>query len=641
MSWNSHMTTSAPFRQQSYGNVQPAYGQQPPGLYGTQPQHLGFSQDQSGHAWPLAAPRPRPMDHRLSKKKGNPIITRYPPPPGYRGPIQPQGSFGTDQSHPAHPSYQAPSGPQKYSHSGYTGPPSASLCPAPSHAPSQLTTHSHQSYPLAQSHSWPQNGCQTQQQYPQAYQYGNMSMQAQHTPHVATQQNFGQSPGWSQQHAQAPPYQRKDPFSNSQTPIRYPADFNVTPTQATAHLVTCHMNSSRSRPTSAIGDVESNENPQLFHAWDDWDFDFDGPIWPKSNEPVDPALSLGVIIWHPAKQMTRALPSTFAEAEEQALKPVPEGFENGDSVSTYFTADNSHEAFLDVRQTDDWELVRGDPIFVEFNDEEMEQNMVPIEDCIAQRDRPDGDGSHTKQAEDQEMYDVTPDIMDYLEQALSGTNAPELQALNCKPETQMEPALTQEDILAKLGVTGAPKPPTGECFDQVMNDSIRASMVAENAGATSSVKSSTLPAVLPRAQSHVEIQTSPTSLYARTHKPALTTTHIRTPAQPHLPLLENQQHGPWNAPHHSSHSFGRSRSSPAISDGSNHTMAGSDFDSENPSVPHEAASNDIPPLHRSESCISRKRSYEDADHVEGKVHQQDDHSKRKRRSHVDAVYSRR
>jgi len=27
----------------------------------------------------------------------------------------------------------------------------------------------------------------------------------------------------------------------------------------------------------------------------DWDFDFDGPIWPKSNEDIDQALSIGII----------------------------------------------------------------------------------------------------------------------------------------------------------------------------------------------------------------------------------------------------------------------------------------------------------------------------------------------------------
>jgi hypothetical protein len=206
-----------------------------------------------------------------------------------------------------------------------------------------------------------------------------------------------------------------------------------------------------SQPTSA---TEENNKPQLFLAWDDWDFDFEGAIWPKSNEPVDPNLSLGVIIWHPAKQVTRALPSTFDEAEEQALKPAPEKLDNGESVSVYFMAENSHEAFLDVRQTDEWDNIREDPMFVVFTDDDMQRNLVSLEDCIAQRDRPDetilGD-------DDEEMPDASWSVMDHLEQVLStakGTPLPDTAERQGSYPTQS----AQEDILAQLGVTGAPKP---------------------------------------------------------------------------------------------------------------------------------------------------------------------------------------
>jgi hypothetical protein len=192
----------------------------------------------------------------------------------------------------------------------------------------------------------------------------------------------------------------------------------------------------------------------LFLAWDDWDFDFEGAIWPKSNEAIDPALSLGVILWHPAKQVTRALPSTFAEAEEDALKPTPEKLDNGDSVSMYFTAENSHEAFLDVRQTDDWEMIKDDPVFVVFTNEEMQNNLVSLEDCIAQRDRPDEFQEDMQQDGDLEMRDAQWDIMDNLEQALTSTNGTTRPAA-VKQEAASPPELSQDDILARLGVTGA------------------------------------------------------------------------------------------------------------------------------------------------------------------------------------------
>jgi hypothetical protein len=237
-------------------------------------------------------------------------------------------------------------------------------------------------------------------------------------------------------------------------------DPNATPTPTSALLAT-----SQSAPNSGyLGSTTSEraKKPQLFLAWDDWDFDFDGAIWPKSNEPVDPNLSLGVIIWRPAKQVTRALPSTWAEAEEQALKPPAEKLGNGESVSVYFTWENSHEAFLDVRQTDEWHVIKDDPIFVVFPDDK-DMDLIPLEECIAKRDRPDEPLEEGQEYRDTEMRDANWNVMDNLEQALSGLTE------DAKPETPVQSkALTrdqqQEDILAKLGVTGTPKPPSDEPF---------------------------------------------------------------------------------------------------------------------------------------------------------------------------------
>lgn len=217
-----------------------------------------------------------------------------------------------------------------------------------------------------------------------------------------------------------------------------------------------------SQPASATEGSHFGDKSSLCLDHDDWDFDFEGAIWPKSNEPVDPALSLGVIIWHPAKQVTRALPSTFDEAEEQALKPTPDKLENGESVSMYFTHANSHEAFLDVRQTDEWESIQDDPIFVVFTDHEMRTNLVSLEDCIGQRDRPDEWFMESRRDHDEEMPDANWSVMDNLEQVLSATNGTATRFQPVQPKTDSPPAPSQEDILAKLGVTGAPKPHSNE-----------------------------------------------------------------------------------------------------------------------------------------------------------------------------------
>jgi hypothetical protein len=177
---------------------------------------------------------------------------------------------------------------------------------------------------------------------------------------------------------------------------------------------------------------------------------------------VDPALSLGVIIWRPAKQVTRALPSTFADAEDQSLKPPAEKLGNGESVSIYFTFENSHEAFLDVRQTDEWYKIRNDPVFIVFP-EDKDMDLIPLEECIAKRDRPDEPLRDARDDEDEEMQESSWNVMDNLEQALSGQPADAESVPQDRVQgTESSRDQQQEDILATLGVTGSPKPLTRE-----------------------------------------------------------------------------------------------------------------------------------------------------------------------------------
>jgi hypothetical protein len=68
-------------------------------------------------------------------------------------------------------------------------------------------------------------------------------------------------------------------------------------------------------------------------------------------------------------------------------------------------------------------------------------------------------------------------------------------------------------------------------------------------------------------------------------------------------------------------------------------MAGSDFEPDKLNTSTENENPTIPALARSDSSFSRKRSYEeDIDHGDEKSGQQDDYTKRKRRSQVDAAY---
>ncbi|EOA86932.1 uncharacterized protein SETTUDRAFT_153696 [Exserohilum turcica Et28A] len=646
MSWNGPVGGAAPFQQQPYANGPPPYGQQPPYQYGQQPgKHPGYGQYQPGPAYPSTGPPHRAPHGQPPKKKGNPIITRYPPPPGYRGPAQPQGPFGANKFANSYKSAQSGVPPSSaaanYAQQSYAA-------PAASQGYGQQAPGFGQPFsPTQNSHQWPQFGYPPKSSYSQASSHPSAQAYApaqNSYPGYASQSaavdpshpTYGKSGAWSQQHAQASYQPNQQSSFNGPPHSQAMIDPEATPTPATAHLNTSQSSQQPVQPTSGMSDGGASEKPQLYLAWDDWDFDFDGAIWPKSNEPVDPALSLGVIIWHPAKQVTRALPSTFAEAEEEALKPTPEKLDNGDSVSMYFTADNSHEAFLNVRQTDEWETIQDDPVFVVFTDEDMQNNLVTLEDCIAQRDRPDEPDEVDMHDGDMEMRDATWDIMDNLEQALS-TNHGSAASSTAKHEAPSPPRGSQEDILAKLGVTGAPKPPSNEPIPvpYCLSETKESSPVDEKPSATPSsapARDSVPP--IQRAHSYGGYRNSgPGSAPSRPYGSMSAATNSRPP-----PPREDRRYDAWNAPPRNGQSFDSTRGSPARSEGSNRTMAGSDFEPGNQGdgTPQDAPA--VSSLERSDSSFSRKRSYEDADQEHARLRQQEDHSKRKRRSQVDAAY---
>ncbi|KAH4002268.1 hypothetical protein HBI26_058120 [Parastagonospora nodorum] len=654
MSWSGPMAGVTPYPPQPYTNVQPGYGQQPPFQYGQQP---GYGQYPPGPPFQAPCPPQRPPNIQPPKKKGNPIITRYPPPPGYRGPAQTQGPFGTNQYpnqyQPPQPGFgQTAPPPSGYPNQGYAAPPTPQGYTPQGYGPPHQPNYPQQPYPQAQNPQWPQPGYPQNQAYPQSHPgpqgYAPPASGYPGYPHQpapidpnANQQAFGQAPGWPAPNGQAQylPVHQYNAYSGPTQAITQGYDPNATPTPTSVQMATAPAPHVSSQPPSAIEESKAGERPQLFLAWDDWDFDFEGAIWPKSNEPVDPNLSLGVIIWHPAKQVTRALPSTFDQAEDQALKPAPEKLDNGESVSVYFMAENSHEAFLDVRQTDDWENIKDDPIFVVFSDEDMEQNLVSLEDCIAQRDRPDEETIVHQGDDDEEMPDASWSVMDHLEQVLS-TNKGASRSRSSGPQPSPPSHDAQEDILAKLGVTGAPKPPT-EGSEQPpfpMAHEPQGSVPGKHEPAP--LLPSGLPLPPTRSQSFGgprdhESRRPP----ARPYGSLSATNGYRQPVPPPPPPPPApQRYSPWNQAH-TGGGFDSSRGSPAPSEGSNHTMAGSDFEPDKPVIKEDGS--DGPTLTRSGSSFSRKRSYEDADHGDEKLRQQDDYTKRKRRSQVESAYSRR
>lgn len=564
------------------------------------------------------------MACRPPKKKGNPIITRYPPPPGYRGPAQPQGPFGTAQYQTPQQGYpQASSTPGPFANQSF---PPQPFGPTQGYAPQQ--PYSQPGYQWSQQNHPSQPPATKPSHFPHVSphpqkQAGHPQYPNQPPPINTNQSAWPNAQGWQQPGSAT--YPSTNSFGASSANGQPSSDHNPYPTPLSANPKSALPTPISAQPQSTTGEMTPGEKPPLFLGWDDWEFDYDGAIWPKANEPVDPNLSLGVITWRPAKQVTRALPATFEEAEEQSLRPPPEKLGNGESVSLYFTTENSYEAFLDVRKTDEWYDIKDDPVFVVFNDEEMKKNLIPIQNCLALRDRPDEPVEDMVEKQDEDMHDSTWSVMDHLEQALSGEmeDVKQLTPPNVAAKYTRDQA--QEDILAKLGVTGSPKPPSVEptAVPPPPNDPLPASLPPKPP-APPSVNIPMRPELSQRTHSY----SGPVNGFAAPRpfgSLSLTSPH-------HSPPTPFTRTTPWKSTiPAASQKANIPQPSPTRSETNNATVAESDLGSGNPVRDDGGETGIIPVLKRSGSSFARKRSYGDTDE-EGNARQAGDYSKRKRRS---------
>ncbi|KAH0562601.1 hypothetical protein GP486_002725 [Trichoglossum hirsutum] len=206
----------------------------------------------------------------------------------------------------------------------------------------------------------------------------------------------------------------------------------------------------------------------------------------------------GEITWLAPKPVGRPLSAAFSlsEAEESLPPPWPE--ESGNSVSKYFNLKSLSEACVTIRDAEDWEYMKDDPIFQRIGD----GDLIPISELIASRGRSRQRGTdqnesrespipsdHGGNKSDQPGWSV----MDNLENAL---NSGDFTAVSTKQKqvksepfdmaeteqldrveestqrklvqdvlveqrkTSVTSDESQEEKLARLGVTGAPKPVT-------------------------------------------------------------------------------------------------------------------------------------------------------------------------------------
>ncbi|KAH9807820.1 hypothetical protein Tdes44962_MAKER06336 [Teratosphaeria destructans] len=264
-----------------------------------------------GHSGPPPAKRP----------KGNPIITKYPPPPGYRRPSQPpvwtppvQQPYGFQPNYPTYgqPVHQVPQW------SGFQQPSNAPIVVCPPTAQPCYPNHS-SAYTTPQP-AWPGQGFAPTrlppwQQPPSQHDIANNK----------------------RRHSSNRPQNTRNPS------VTDPLDGNGDPL---------------SPPRPGTGS-ESYQNA-LEHEFDDECY------FSRHPDEIEPTLSLGLIEWHSALPTKLALPATFQEAELEALAPRKPRPANEESISEYFASDKAHEALLSVRQTDHWKEICDDVVYREF-----------------------------------------------------------------------------------------------------------------------------------------------------------------------------------------------------------------------------------------------------------------------------------
>jgi hypothetical protein len=223
-------------------------------------------------------------------------------------------------------------------------------------------------------------------------------------------------------------------------------------------------------------------------------------------EEIENDLSIGWVESHSALPTPRPLPSTFNEAELEALAPRPLPLRSDDCISEYFTADKGEEQLNTVRLSDAWIEIKNDLIFKEFLQigyETIRLDMMThkyrnrvdykwdraesishltrasIESTTAadighrRGSRPvSRTGSRNEHRENNSVQHVHQPQMDNGRRGSQGPNSRPSSAMSnhsrassvCSRYSNQRPKAlepihdqAQDDILAKLGVTGSPR----------------------------------------------------------------------------------------------------------------------------------------------------------------------------------------
>lgn len=583
------------------------------------------------------------------------MITRYPPPPGYKQQPTYAAAPYTAPAYPTHPS-QPQAAYTQPTYQGYQPPTAAAYAPAVAYPPQPVYDPN------------------------QAYQ------QPPYQPPQSTQPYSTTAP--------APSYSVPAPAYPAQEHTGY-YDANGAYIAVPATNSTPYIDASAyPPPTSEDGYAASHTRQSSLDFGLDFDFESEAGVL---AEEVVPELSLGLITWHPAIPTSKPLPSVFDEADPKWTESAKATEDAHISVtSEFFPDDMSVDIRLSVRDTDEWQKVKDDLIFVEFG---KTAATVPLLTVIANRDRPD---PVTEQLEpviqhstsipavahplpvqqivagaedDQSDGDQAMDMSDDEDEPVKPTVQPTIQPLAHplpRPVAQSAPVAKQVTILDSLELALGPKSPRKN-DRQPSRSSMRhsRSRSPEKRSRQGSQQPKAKPAPLPKdsAQENIlaalGVEGSPKMVYP-TPPPALglpvppgnryvqqtqledildLTHHSQriTPPGGFAPTNQRFAYGPQFPPpppprESRSPSFDPWRAhDPASpkSTTSQHTAAGSDFHGDD--VDMDATPKAKPPAAPEKTGSGRKRTYEEVAAAEGRRRQDDDtpRARRMRQSRQD------
>ncbi|KAI9753921.1 MAG: Cleavage polyadenylation factor subunit clp1 [Chaenotheca gracillima] len=292
-------------------------------------------------------------------------------------------------------------------------------------------------------------------------------------PHPPQRHNsYGSQPGYSPHHSpphphmdQAQSYPRHSPrqqYEEQHRPRQY------SPPRPSANSTPLKM---RSREPDFH---EMEDRPRSRSSTPEEAFPLDA-YWEESPETAQASTHMGPTIWHPAQRVGKPLSADYSDTESVLLVPF-----SGDEqapLSKYINVNNAEESCQSIRNTAHWVELREDPAFLELS---QKYDLIPIADLLSRRgwceDSSSADQEEHSNSSESVMDDEDPElrentkgwnVMDNLEPALDH-NGSSIQhsAVSHSPESidmeEMEQLHDAEENteqkLARLGVTGAPKP---------------------------------------------------------------------------------------------------------------------------------------------------------------------------------------